>query len=87
MPPDELNDLVVDVESFETSETWARYASSESSENGVLHHLKYEAVVPLVTLQRRLETVVFNLLARFDGTETYEDELYYAWSDATSATT
>lgn len=85
-PPEELGALVKEVESFEASETWARYESSESKNHGVLHHLKDEAVVPLVALQKKLEAVASNSAFRFDGTEAYENELYYAWSDATDTT-
>lgn len=84
-PPEELGALVKEIESFEASETWARYESSESKKHGVLHHLKDEAVVPLVALQKKLEAVATNLAFRFDGAESYENELYYAWSDATGA--
>jgi len=82
-PPEYLRALVTEIESYEVSETWSRYENSESKDKGVLHHLKNETVLPIVSLQEKLETVVAELVFRFDGTDAYENALYYAWADAT----
>lgn len=82
-PPNELSSLVTEMVSFEKSETWARYERSESKESGVLQHVKEEVVLPLVAMQQKLEDVAANVLYRFDGTETYEEELYYSWLNVT----
>lgn len=85
VPPKELGNLVDLVVSFEKSETWARYEKSESKVDGIIYHVKEEVVLPLVELQEKLEAVAATILYRFDGTETYEDELYYSWKNATDA--
>jgi len=82
-PPESLQALVTEIESYEISETWARYENSESKDKGLLQHLKDETALPIGALQEKLETVVAELVFRFDGTDAYENELYYAWADAT----
>lgn len=84
-PPEELCALVFEVESLEATETWARYESSESKAHGVVRHLEDEVIIPLASLQKKLEAVVTNHLFRLDGKDAYEHELYYAWADATGA--
>lgn len=84
-PPSNLAALVTDLESFEVSETWVRYESSESEERGVLHHVKNEGLLALVDLQKKLEAVSLSSAFRFDGTETFDTELYYAWLRATES--
>lgn len=83
-PPEELAALVAEVASFEKSETWARYDHSESKDI-ITHHLRDEVELPLVALQRKLEDVAAKVLVRFDGTDAYEDELYWAWRSASDA--
>jgi hypothetical protein len=82
-PPDELSSLAREFSSIEKSETWARYEMSETKDNIILHHMQEEVVLPLVQIQKRLEAVTLNTLHKLDGTEAYEDELYYAWRGAT----
>lgn len=84
-PPLELAELVQSISSFEMSNTWSRYEMSES--NGeVLRHTNDEVVLPLVDFQYRLELVVLKTTYRFDGGDSYENNLYYEWESVARAT-
>ncbi|MEX8499234.1 hypothetical protein [Leptothrix ochracea] len=83
-PPECLRVLVDEVESYESSSaTWARYESSKSKKQEIIHHLDNEVAIPIVVLQEKLEMTVAKLIIGFDGVDAYEDELYHAWADAT----
>jgi hypothetical protein len=85
-PPTELAELTQRLAEFEKSETWSRYSESENKEGYIIRHIEKEVVVPLVDFQHRLELVVSKTIYQFNGEDTYENELYFAWESAARAT-
>ena len=67
---------------YEPNETWARYGTYiEKANKKIKDQNQTEMIVPIVALQETLKNVVSEITFRFDGTETFERELYYAWED------
>ena len=85
-PPIEFCELVQSIGQFEKSETWSRYAVSETKDGTMVRHIDEEVVVPLVEFQRRLDLVVSKITYRFDGESSYENDLYYEWESVARAT-
>lgn len=85
-PPIELCELVRSIDELEKSETWSRYAVSETKDGTIVRHIDKEVVVPLVEFQRRLEFVASKIAYRFNGEDSYENELYYEWESVARAT-
>ena len=73
------------MKSVETTETWARYAQSNTRDGAIISHVEQETVVPIVDLQRDLEFVSKKIVSRLDLEDTYEQELYDHWANAAHA--
>lgn len=81
-PPKQLGQLVREMRKYESNETWARYGTYiEKQDKQIKDHNQTEVIVPIVALQEALKNVVTEITFRFDGTETFERELYFAWED------
>lgn len=82
----ELRELVQSITQLENSDTWSRYEVSETKKGTIVRHIEKEIVVPLAEFQHRLELIVSKITYRFDGEDSYENELYCAWESAARAT-
>jgi len=78
LPPESIGLLIDKIQSYELSETWARYDKSKNN----TQHVETEISLPIVSLQCELEAVIHQILIGFNGSDSYEAELYNAWADA-----
>lgn len=78
-PPRALTDLVDSLTRVEADDHWSRYDHGHHKGKHHIHHTT-ETTIPIVNLQKQLEQVVSSTVSRVMGDETYETELYHAWS-------
>lgn len=78
-PPRALTDLVDSLTRVEADDHWSRYDHGHHKGKHHIHH-KTETTIPIVNLQKQLEQVMSSTVSRAMGDETYETELYHAWS-------
>lgn len=81
-PPVAIDSLVRQIEGFELTETWSRYEAAQNKDKTVIHHVKDEVTLPLVDIQRKLETLYVNVMHPSEKEPTYETILYDAWLNA-----
>lgn len=78
-PPRALTDLVDSLTRVEADDHWSRYDHGHHKGEHHIHH-KMETTIPIVNLQKQLGQVVNSTVSRVMGDETYETDLYHAWS-------
>ncbi|EHA15241.1 hypothetical protein [Halomonas sp. HAL1] len=83
-PPDCLTQLVETISSVEATPHWSRYRVDSRSSQPKLWETT-EMVIPVATLQRQLDLVASDVLARSLDDESYENALYSTWAGLMAA--
>lgn len=78
-PPSETIALVEALQTFERTETWARYASSEDKNGTKTNHVEDEVEIPMAKMQCDLEALYAKAAYSPDDDSRYEGILYHAW--------
>lgn len=80
-PPSELQCLIESIKCFEKSNVWARYATTKKRDGRVVENIHEEVIVPIVTLQNDLRTIIDKIQLKTSGEEdnTYMLLLYREW--------
>lgn len=78
--PNEVGHLVNLISNHELTETFARYDRSKSKNADEVSHVAKESILPIVEIQRLLETAAKVTLHQDANSENFEADLYDEWN-------
>ncbi|MFM2251754.1 MAG: hypothetical protein RJB68_91 [Pseudomonadota bacterium] len=87
-PPEELHDVALTQATYESTDTWARYATSESTKAGTVtlnKHMEQEVELPILSLQEKLQAAFTQTKHVSVSDDTYDIQLHAHWEAAARA--